>query len=141
MKEELAISQRGKVEHLNHLLHSCGHYLYHHATGPRQIIVLHLLQEHGSLTQKELQDMLEVQAGSISELVSKLESKGFVERTKDSLDKRKVTITLTEKGKALSIKNPKATLHDRYAALNEDEQDELIVLLDKLLASWKEESQ
>ncbi|MCD8144516.1 MAG: MarR family transcriptional regulator [Oscillospiraceae bacterium] len=123
-------------ERLNRRLHQCGHYLYHHATGPRQTTVIHLLQENGPMSQRDIQEAMDIQAGSVSELISKLESKGFLLRQRDEADKRKVTISLTPQGLALEAVHPEQVLARRYSVLSREEQAQLTLLLEKLLESW-----
>lgn len=96
-----------------------------------------MLAKQGQLNQKELQETLGIQPGSISELISKLESKGLVRREKDVQDKRKAILVITEAGKAaadaLTVDADEASL---YAALTEEEQATLKDLLKKLADSW-----
>ncbi len=54
--------------------------------------------DHG-LTMSELADRLNVTRGAVTQMVIKLEKKGYVIRTKGIEDKRMTTLTLTEKGK------------------------------------------
>ncbi len=122
---------------LNHRLFQCGHYLYHHAAGPRQRAVIQLLQENGAMNQRDIQEKLDIQPGSASELISKLESKGFLRRSRNEADKRKITITLTEQGSALDTTAPERTLVRRYCALNREEQLQLTALLERLYNSWE----
>ena len=51
------------------------------------------------MSQKEMQDKLDIQSGSISELISKLEKKELVIRQPDSADRRRMILFLTEKGR------------------------------------------
>jgi DNA-binding MarR family transcriptional regulator len=90
------------------------------------------------MTQKELQDILRIQPGSLSEIVAKLEEKGLVRRQKDEEDRRRSVIELTETGRE------EALLQERqddgsptFGALNEQEQEAMKAMLRKLLESWK----
>ncbi len=124
-------------ERLNRALHRCGHYLYHNSAGPRQATVLRLLQENGPMSQREVQEALHIQPGSVSELLSKLESKGFLLRQRDEEDKRRVNIVLTLRGQELELRPEEETLSRRYAALSREEQETLTNCLERLLASWE----
>jgi len=84
-------------------------------------IVLLALWEEDDQTVKELGQKLYLDSGTLSPVLKKLESAGFVTRARNKRDERSVSVTLTEKGKrtqesALSI--PKAML----ALLTEDGQ-------------------
>ncbi|MCD8008439.1 MAG: MarR family transcriptional regulator [Clostridiales bacterium] len=125
-------------ERLNRALRRCGHYLYHHSAGPRQATVLRLLQENGSMSQRDIQEALHIQPGSVSELLSKLENKGFLLRQRDAEDKRKVNIVLTPRGQAQELRPMEETLSQRYAVLSEAEQALVTDCLERLLASWDE---
>lgn len=88
------------------------------------------------MNQKQIQQQLAIKPGSASELISKLESKGMVARTKDARDRRHVVLTLTEKGQfsaALFAERPSDNL---FASLSPEELDELTALLEKLYSSW-----
>jgi len=124
------------AEKLDLRLHQCGHYLYHHTAGPRQMTVLQLLQKNGPMSQQEIQEMLDIQAGSVSELISKLESKGFLMRQRDETDRRKVVIFLTNRGQALEVKSQEEILSRRYSSLDETQQEQFLELLDRLLNDW-----
>ena len=123
-------------ERLNRCLHQCGHYLHHYTAGPRQTMVIQLLQQHGPMSQKDIQETLQIQAGSVSELISKLERKGFLVRKQDEQDKRKVLISLTQTGLEFETKPYEQMLHERYGVLSEEEQQQLTGLLETLLSSW-----
>ncbi|MCD7833661.1 MAG: MarR family transcriptional regulator [Lachnospiraceae bacterium] len=125
------------AEKLDLRLHQCGHYLYHHTAGPRQMTVLQLLQKNGPMSQQDIQEMLDIQAGSVSELISKLESKGFLMRQRNETDRRKVVISLTDRGKALEIKPQEEILSRRYSLLDEMQQEQLLELLERLLDHWE----
>ena len=62
--------------------------------------VLAMLQAKPETTQKELCFLLGMRQQSLSELLSKLEEKGFVERQKSEEDGRVTLVKLTEAGKA-----------------------------------------
>ncbi|MCC8101688.1 MAG: MarR family transcriptional regulator [Clostridiales bacterium] len=124
------------AEKLDLRLHQCGHYLYHHTAGPRQMTVLQLLQKNGPMSQQDIQETLNILPGSVSELISKLEGKGFLARQRDEADRRKVVLSLTERGRALEIKPQEEILAQRYSALDAARQEQLLELLDLLLDDW-----
>ena len=56
---------------------------------------------HGELTQKELACQLETDKVSIVRIVDYLAGKGYVKRVRSSVDRRKYSLTLTDKAKEL----------------------------------------
>ena len=82
-------------------LRRCGHILYHHIGEKRgQTRVLELLTEKKTLPQQQILEQLGVQPGSGSELLSKLEGRGLIERVRDEADNRRVLVHLTAQGRA-----------------------------------------
>ena len=127
-------------EKLRVLLIRCGQKLGSN-NGKRQTQgrILKILYVHGPMTQKVLQDKLDIQPGSMSEIAAKLEHKGLLIREKDPADKRKILLTLTEAGRAdvEQFQMQRKAMHARdFAALTQEEQQTLQRLLDKLLDSW-----
>lgn len=120
---------------LSSLFHQCMH-IVHHADGRHsgQGRILRILAKEGELTQREMQERLMIQAGSLSELVSKLEAKGMLLRERDENDKRKVSLKITPAGlKAVEQSHEKTETRDPFAVLTAEEQDMLRNLLAKLL--------
>ena len=125
-----------------HLLRRCGHYLHHHWGCGRasQMRALHILEDCGEMTQRELQDRMGIQQGSLSELVKKLEEQSYIARTCSPTDHRQMLIQITEPGRRQS-----QLLRERRnregvelaGVLSEDEQRQLRALLSKLLDSWQ----
>lgn len=128
------------VELLN-TMELCGHFLYHRRGGKRgQTKILRILSERGEMTQKEIQDILDIKSGSLSEIVRKMESDGLIERNKHASDKRNIIIRITEKGidtASGNIERLKAQEKVLFDVLSEEEQQQLLFLLSKLLAGWK----
>ncbi len=102
--------------------------------GSTQDRIIRILYENGgTMGQKALQELLRVQPGSISEILSKMEEKGLVVRSKADTDKRASLISLT------NAEHPQYPESVSFDALDEEEQETLKNLLKKLLASWKPE--
>jgi len=74
--------------------------------------VLMVLFENGSLTQKEIADILFVETPTITKMLDNLSKRGFVVRTPHANDRRAFTIQLTKK--ALSMKNKILTIGDNF---------------------------
>lgn len=64
----------------------------------RQWALLELLKSRGSCTPKEVCQALEVTAANITGLSTRLRERGFLERTPDTQDRRRVLLLLTPRG-------------------------------------------
>ncbi|MDK2808997.1 MAG: hypothetical protein PWP24_1734 [Clostridiales bacterium] len=145
--EKRVIARHGRVkepESLQEYMQVCSHYVMHHSEnrgGQKRII--QLLKEKESMTQKELQEILDIQAGSVSEVISKLEKKGLLTRKKDKEDKRMVMLEITERGrKHAKRKAEYPEKEDMFAALNEEQKVQLMEYLQLLWKDWnKKEDQ
>ena len=67
-----------------------------------------VLWEHGSINVKELGEYVYLDSGTLTPLLKKLESKGYIRRTRCKDDERCVTAEVTEEGlelreRALSV--------------------------------------
>jgi DNA-binding MarR family transcriptional regulator len=69
-------------------------------THPQYLVMLALWQ-HGTLSVKELSGLLQLDPGTISPLLKRLEAAGLLRRERDPKDQRNLALALTDKGKAL----------------------------------------
>ncbi|MEX0152965.1 MarR family winged helix-turn-helix transcriptional regulator [Microbacterium sp. HMH0099] len=93
-----------------------------------QFAVLAALTVHGEHTLGQLADRERVTAPSMNRTVSLLEDAGFVSRTPDPADRRRVTIRLTEDGVAVvdeTVRRRDAWLEHALAELDERERQTL----------------
>lgn len=128
-----------QTEKLSRLLVRCGHFMFHQThQGGQQDKVISILQEKGPMPQKALQEKLGIQSGSVSELVTKLETKGLISRENDPADRRRVVLKLTEKGLACHRFHAPRPADTRFAALSEEECAQLETILLKLSESWEQ---
>ncbi|MGN1024924.1 MAG: MarR family winged helix-turn-helix transcriptional regulator [Faecousia sp.] len=127
-------------EQLRVLLIRCGQKLGSgHGKHQTQGRILKILYYHGPMTQKMLQDKLDIQPGSMSEIAAKLEHKGLLCREKDPVDKRQILLTLTEAGRAdvEQFHKQRKSQHTKdFDVLTQEEQQQLLHQLEKLLDSW-----
>ncbi len=94
--------------------------------------VMRILSENDNVTQKELLDCLKIQAGSLSELLTKLEDKGFITRNKSETDRRKTILTITPEGRE-NISQYNAVKDEiLFKKLNDEERRQLRTLLEKM---------
>lgn len=132
------------AEKLYSLLLRCSHALSrgeHQREGmhPGQWRILTLLATNGAVSQRELLDMVQIRAASLSELLSKLEGKGLIARVKDDGDKRNVIVEITELGEmviAENAHNQQETASELFSFLSEEEQKQLAGLLSRLVEAW-----
>ena len=68
-----------------------------------QYLVLIVLWEQDSCTMRELADALQLDHGTLTPLLRRMEDAGLVTRSRDPRDERFVVITLTEEGSALRV--------------------------------------
>lgn len=69
-------------------------------THPQYLVML-ALWEHGQLSVKELSRLLQLDPGTLSPLLKRLEAAGLVERRRSREDERSVSVHLTGQGAAL----------------------------------------
>jgi len=130
-------TEESKSDQLRRLLHNCNKYVFFHVgKGAQQNKAISLLLD-GPMSQKELQEKLGVQPASVSELISKLETKGLVERTRSESDRRVVMLSLTKEGmKREKTTNEIRSTEELFVCLDDEEKDQLISLLEKLDQSF-----
>ena len=121
----------------------CGHYLHYNFGGRSgQSHILVMLHKRGDeMPQGELQALFDIQSGSFSEAMAKLEGEGLVERTRSDQDHRKMVVRLTAAGvdRAMeSISRHMEFESKAFSPLTHDEQAELFELLERTVAHWKE---
>lgn len=95
--------------------------------------ILKILND-GPISQKDLQETLNIQAGSISEIVTKLEERGLLTKTKSEDDGRAFILTITDKGKERL--NEFAQRKEFYSSISEEEKKQLKDILVKLNNDW-----
>lgn len=120
----------------------CAGFLRNHTGGKgSQRRVLFFLREHGPMTQREILEEMGVRASSLSELLSKLEAKGYIKKEKSEADKRNYNVSITEDGiRALEEMHAKhqAAMSDLLSGLSPEERKQLAALLEKLHTLWSQ---
>ena len=110
---------------------------------PGQNKVLKILDKKGTMRQKDLLAELGIRAGSLSELLRKLEDDNYIERKRAGADRREIEVSITERGRisALeSIMSEKERDEELFSTLTDEERAQLSGILNKLLANWQENS-
>ena len=104
----------------------------------RERILTALLRHEEGLRQKQLTEIMRVNASSMSEFITRLEDGGYILRSVDPSDKRATLITLTEIGRARACELQDER-HEKmnyiFRNLTEEEKTELLRLLRKILES------
>lgn len=104
--------------------------------------ILNLLVENGPMSQRDLQEEVEITSSSASELLKKMEDHGLVTRTPDPDNARSLIVEITEAGKAKAAELD-AEKADKTAklfeALTEEEKAQFAAMLDKIQDAWYEE--
>lgn len=99
-----------------------------------QYITMMVLWEKGDAAVNELGECLMLDSGTLTPLLKKLEAKGFVRRTRDGSDARRLVVSLTEEGLALrdrALSVPESM--GSCVSMEAEEAAELYRLLRKML--------
>ena len=99
-----------------------------------QYITMMVLWEQNNETVGTLCRKLHLDSGTMTPLLKKLESRGYLVRVRDTADERIVHVTLTEKG--MDLKNEASYVPERIAGcmnLSDDEARTLYAILYKII--------
>lgn len=105
-----------------------------------QYIVLMVLWEKDHVSVKEIGERLYLDSGTLTPLLNKLLTKGYISKKSLPRDNRELIISLTDKG--LELKKEAYEIPPQIAKevkLSEDEAKELYRLLYKVLEGFKDE--
>ncbi len=101
--------------------------------------ILWALFKQGALSMKGLATLIDRDKSTVTVLVNKLISLGYVRKQPDIADSRVTLISLTEQGRDLKddlIEISQKLIAKVYKTLSEDERDSLIELLTKINDNW-----
>lgn len=123
-------------EDLYLLIRRIGRYLHGQMGGKvSQKRLITILYTEGDFSQKKLLKRLDIQAGSLSELLNKVEINGWIIREEDPNDRRGLNITLTDLGKEKAqefLKQREEIIEQLFLDYSESEKQEFGYLLSKL---------
>lgn len=125
-------------------LRRCGHLLHHKynfSNGSQMRMLLRL--RGGPMTQKELTERLRIQPGSLSEMLTKVERAGLVEKRRSERDRRNFELNLTQEGRAQADVFEKEQMEQAtwlLEPLTDDQKAQLKSLLETLIAHWEPEN-
>lgn len=136
MPDMAMLKKRVADADLGELLMLCGRLLPRSQgdAGRGQSLVLSILAGREAISQRELQQMLGVQPGSLSELAGKLERKGYITRERGD-DRRGNVLRITDGGRQ-AIPGGDTAEASPFSALTDDQQSALAGLLRLLLNDW-----
>lgn len=103
---------------------------------------LFVISKHEGISQKQLSNTLHVGKSTTAKAVKNLISSGYITREQDSLDKRFNKLYLTDKGKEIAprINDTFSEIIEIFAkGLSDDEYEQMIIMLKKLLLSFRTE--
>lgn len=104
-----------------------------------QYIAMMVLWERREVTVKELGKELLLDSGTLTPLLKKLESKGYVTRERMESDERNLKVTITQKGDALKDEAVKVPQKMRGCiVLSQEDAEQLCKILHKLIADFTE---
>jgi len=100
-----------------------------------QYVVMMALWEHGTMTQRELGELVHLDSGTLTPLLKRLEKQGLLDRKRSKEDERVLHLSLTKEGEVLkekALEVPEAM--QGCIDLPEKELLQLKALLEKALA-------
>ena len=104
----------------------------------RETILPLLLDREDGMRQNQVAEEIHTSPSTLSEMLTRLENDGYIERSPDPDDRRATILTLTQSGEARAreLKAQAEPLFSQlFSNLSEDEKAALIVLLEKLSAA------
>ena len=106
-----------------------------------QYITMMVLWEQEEINVKQLGERLYLDSGTLTPLLKKLESKGYITRSRSAQDERNLIVKLTDEGRLL--KKKAVCIPEKMAGcvhLTQQEAFELYRLLHKVLSAVNDES-
>ena len=103
----------------------------------RERILGIVLEHEDGIRQKDIAEQMHIGPSALSEMITKLEIAGYLERKVDPSDKRATLITLTEVGtaRAYELQDERAERFGKlFGKLTDEEKAQLLTLLEKLNA-------
>jgi DNA-binding MarR family transcriptional regulator len=110
---------------------------------PGQELIAVDLHEHAGSTQAELVDRIGIEQPTIARAIDRMQRRGFVLRKRDAADRRRISLSLTEKGEAV-VDRVLATWSEldevSTAGMTSTERETLIDLLTRVQGNLAGES-
>lgn len=118
----------------------CAHIQYFTGKYQGQGRILILLQHKEMMTQRELAEVTQRRAATLSEQLETMERAGLIIREKSTDDKRNVDVRLTDKGRQAAVdaeKDRKEIADLLFSGLEQEEKERFYETLLKLSEQWK----
>ena len=140
---DIADPEERQCAHIVDTLGFCGHYIHAYGGGRsgRAPIICALHKHGGSMPQRELMGMFELRAGSLSEVLAKLERMGLIERRRDPNDRRQLIVSITESGREVAAYEQARRERfraDAFTCLSPEERDLFEDMLERVKQRWNE---
>ncbi len=106
--------------------------------------ILHLLQRHQCLTQKDLLSRMDIRPATLTRMLQRMEKNGLITRAPSKKDQRIMEITITEKGQAAQKKADRVFQEieaEISALLTEEEKEILCRVFEKLYTHIREKEE
>ena len=130
--QELLIALRKVIRaidlHSKHLSKTSG------LTSPQLLIMLEIDKDAG-MNSSQVAKNVNLSAATVTNILDRLENKSLISRVRNTQDKRKVSLYLTEDGKTLLLKAPQALQEhfiEKFSNLAEWEQSQLLSSMERL---------
>lgn len=102
-----------------------------------QYITMMILWEHKKLHFKEISSKLKMKTGTLTPILNKLESNGYLEKIKDESDDRKIYIVITKKGLELQEKAKDIPIKiTQELNLSEEDYKKYLIEFDELVRKF-----
>jgi DNA-binding MarR family transcriptional regulator len=104
--------------------------------------IFELIRQHGSITQGQLLELLDVRSSSLSEILRKLESNGLIVRRRNEVDKRGFILSINQDGPAgfpQMVEPRQSAAQHIFSCLEDEEQQQLRTLLVKVITHLGQE--
>ncbi|HAJ33264.1 MAG TPA: MarR family transcriptional regulator [Candidatus Atribacteria bacterium] len=112
-------------------VHSKYLHKYYGLSSP-QLTILKELSDVNEIPTGELAKRVSLSQATVTDILDRLEEKGLIIRQRSSFDKRRVYIQISEKGKAIVLKNPSLLKEDFILQFNELEDWEQTLILSSM---------
>ena len=94
-----------------------------------QLRALVFIKNNGEITMTDLCEKLNIEKGSLTTMVDDLTKKGYLTRTRDSRDRRKYILNLTNEGDIIAkdfLEELGKKLESRFLELSEEDRDKFM---------------
>jgi len=103
-------------------------------TGP-QLVLVREISAHNGITVGQLARRVSLSQATVTSIIDRLESNGLAVRLRSSIDKRKVTLQITDKAKAILEANPTFLQEQfirRFSELSRWEQTQMLSSIQRI---------